>query len=221
MDAVCAAAVDLARAAAEEVAGVGLVGEHLSIDGEGERLATHAFASLSPAYVGWHWSVTVARANRAKVATVDEVCLLPGSGALLAPAWVPYADRLQPGDLGPGDLLPTDPDDERGLGRVRVLSLVGLDDAADRWVNGPGGPHAPLAEAAPGPCVSCGFLVVMPGLLGQAFGVCANESSPSDGRVVTFDHGCGAHSEAVTVLSLSSSGPHVLDEVGYDEFGHG
>jgi len=62
---------------------------------------------------------------------------------------------------------------------------------------------------------------VMPGLLGQAFGVCANESSPSDGRVVTFDHGCGAHSEAVTVLSLSSSGPHVLDEVGYDEFGHG
>ena len=248
MDAVCAAAVDLARAAAEEVAGVGLVGEHLSIDGEGERLATHAFASLSPAYVGWHWSVTVARANRAKVATVDEVCLLPGSGALLAPAWVPYADRLQPGDLGPGDLLPTDPDDvrlvpgytggyealsraeaddvrdvvfERGLGRARVLSLVGLDDAADRWVNGPGGPHAPLAEAAPGPCVSCGFLVVMPGLLGQAFGVCANESSPSDGRIVTFDHGCGAHSEAVTVLSLSSSGPHVLDEVGYDEFGHG
>ncbi len=244
----CAAAVDLARAAAEELAGPSQVGAHLGVEGDGERLANHAFACLSPAYVGWSWSVTVARANRAKAATVDEVCLLPGAQALLAPAWVPYADRLQPGDLGPGDLLPTEPDDVRlvpgytggyeelsraeaeelrevvfelGLGRARVLSLVGLDDAADRWVNGPGGPHVPLAEAAPGPCVTCGFLVLLPGLLGQSFGVCANESSPSDGRVVTFDHGCGAHSEAVTVLSLSSTGPHVLDEVGYDEFGHG
>jgi hypothetical protein len=29
------------------------------------------------------------------------------------------------------------------------------------------------------------------------FGVCANEYSPSDGKVVSFDHGCGAHSEAL------------------------
>ena len=27
------------------------------------------------------------------------------------------------------------------------------------------------------------------------FGVCANEWSPFDGKVVSFDHGCGAHSE--------------------------
>jgi hypothetical protein len=27
------------------------------------------------------------------------------------------------------------------------------------------------------------------------FGVCANEWSPDDGRVVSVDHGCGAHSE--------------------------
>lgn len=248
VDAICAAAAELAREAAQAVAGPSQVGAHLGVVADGERLATHDFACLSPAYVGWHWSVTVARAGRAKVATVDEVCLLPGAGSLLAPAWVPYADRLQPGDLGPGDLLPTDPDDLRlvpgytggfealsrveaedvreavfdlGLGRPRVLSLIGFDDAADRWVNGPGGPHVPLAEAAPGRCVGCGFLVKMPGLLGQSFGVCANESSPSDGRVVTFDHGCGAHSEAVSVLSLASTGPHVLDEVGYDEFGHG
>jgi len=110
---------------------------------------------------------------------------------------------------------------ELGLGRPRVLSLIGMDDAADRWVNGAGGPHVPLAEAAPGHCGTCGFVLRLGGLLGQAFGVCANESSPSDGHVVTYDHGCGAHSEAAVTLSLSATTAPVLDEVGYDQLGHG
>jgi hypothetical protein len=250
IDQACADAVDLAREAALELAGSEGVGEYLGCVAEDERVVTHSFACLSAAYVGWNWSVTVVRASRSKVVTVDETCLLPGSGALLAPAWVPYAERLLPGDLGPGDLLPIDPDDERlvpgwtggfesranepdeavelreivgdlGLGRARVLSLIGMDDAVDRWLNGAGGPYVPLAEAAPGHCATCGFRVRMGGLLGQAFGVCANESSPSDGRVVTFDHGCGAHSEAAVVVSLASAPPPVLDEIGYDELGHG
>jgi Protein of unknown function (DUF3027) len=250
LDAVCAAAVDLARAAAVELAGADQVGEHVGCDAEGDRVATHLFVCLSPAYTGWTWSVTVARAARAKEATVDEVCLLPGSGALLAPAWVPYSERLRPGDLGPGDLLPVPADDDRlvpgwtggvdaliddgsaeagvaelawelGVARARVLSLVGLDDAADRWVNGAGGPGAPIAEAAPAHCATCGFLLRLAGLLGQGFGVCANEYSPSDGQVVTMDHGCGAHSEGGDVASLAAAGSPVLDEVGYDELGHG
>jgi hypothetical protein len=250
VDKACAEAIELARAAAVEMAGSSGVGDYLGCDADDERLAAHAFASLNPAYVGWNWSVTVVRASRSKVVTVDEVCLLPGSAALLAPPWVPYADRLLPGDLGPGDLLPVAPDDDRlepgytggfearsadseaalevrevawelGLGRPRVLSLIGMDDAADRWVNGPGGPHVPLAEAAPGHCANCGFVLRLGGLLGQAFGVCANESSPSDGLVVTFDHGCGAHSEAAAVLSLSAMTAPVVDEVGYDQLGHG
>jgi hypothetical protein len=44
-------------------------------------------------------------------------------------------------------------------------------------------------------CRSCGYFVPMAGALRAVFGVCANEWSPSDGRVVTLDHGCGAHSE--------------------------
>ena len=249
-DAACAQAVDLARDAAAALAGAQAVGDYLGCTFEDERVVTHSFACLNPAYVGWNWSVTVVRAARSKVVTVDEACLLPGVGALLAPAWVPYAERLLPGDLGPGDLLPIAADDDRlvpgwtggyeslaaspdettelreiiadlGLGRARVLSLIGMDDAADRWVNGAGGPHVPLAAAAPGHCSTCGFRVRMAGLLGQGFGVCANESSPSDGRVVTFDHGCGAHSEAVAVLSLAAAPPPVLDEIGYDELGHG
>jgi hypothetical protein len=65
--------------------------------------------------------------------------------------------------------------------------------------------------------VTCGFVVRLGGLLGQAFGVCANESSPSDGHVVTMDHGCGAHSEGAGVLSLAATGAPVLDSFGYDE----
>src|ERR1019366_3392396 len=49
---------------------------------------------------------------------------------------------------------------------------------------------------APGPCAGCGFFVRLGGPLGQVFGVCANAYAPDDGRVVSVDHGCGAHSES-------------------------
>ena len=39
--------------------------------------------------------------------------LLPGDGALVAPAWVPWKDRVAKGDLGPGDLVPVAADDLR------------------------------------------------------------------------------------------------------------
>ena len=55
----------------------------------------------------------MARASRAKIVTLDEVVLLPGPDALLAPEWVPWSERLRPGDMGPGDLLPTDAEDLR------------------------------------------------------------------------------------------------------------
>ena len=62
---------------------------------------------------GWQWAVTVARASRQRQVTVDEVVLMPGDEAIVAPAWVPYKERVQPGDLSPGDLLPVDDDDPR------------------------------------------------------------------------------------------------------------
>ena len=212
-DAVCAAAVDLARAAALAEGGA-TVGEHLGVEAEGERLVTHLFASTDPAYVGWRWAVTLARASRARVATLDEVVLLPGEGALLAPEWVPWSDRLRPGDLGVGDLLPPDADDDR-----LVPSYAADDDAdADEVALGARprpaagavprsgatrppsagttatrGPTAAIAKAAPAPC---GDLRLprsrWPASLRSVFGVCANEFSPDDGRVVSLDHGCGA-----------------------------
>ena len=143
---------------------------------EDERVTTHYFACTRAGYRGWRWAVTVARAPRLKAVTVDEVVLLPGDDAITAPAWVPYRDRIQPGDLSPGDLLPTEEDDPRlvpgylsgdpgddivdqdsvrevvdelGLGRARVLSLEGRDLAAERWYDGSHGPELPLAQSAP------------------------------------------------------------------------
>src|SRR5580765_2736306 len=101
-DPVLEGAVDLAREAAQSIAERGTVGDHLGMRVEDERLATHYFACTAAAYPGWRWAITVARVPRGKVATVCETNLVPGQGALLSPEWLPYADRLAPGDLGAG-----------------------------------------------------------------------------------------------------------------------
>ncbi len=241
-DAVVVAAVEAAREALLEDVDARDVGEHLGAVAEGERLATHLFECVRPGYQGWRWSVTVVRASRQKTVTVDEIVLIPGEAAIVAPAWVPYRERIKPGDLSPGDLLPVEEDDERlvptyavgedddlseddvaqiravarelGLGRVRTLSLEGREQAAQRWYDGLGGPESPLAQSAPEPCRTCGFLVRVSGSLSELFGVCANGNANDDGRVVSFDHGCGAHSEVILQKRhLPKALPeHVLDD---------
>jgi hypothetical protein len=165
--------------------------------------------------------------------TVCETVLLPGPDALVAPAWVPWQERVRAGDLGVGDLLPSEPEDPRlvpgylqsddpgveevalevGLGRIRVLSRFGREDAADRWVDGGRGPGAEMARAAPGSCALCGFYLPLAGSLRAAFGVCANEFGPADGAVVHAEFGCGAHS-----CVEPDSGPVTpVAEVVYDD----
>src|SRR5918992_2151869 len=246
-DAVSVAAVDEARAALLEEVDAADVGDHLGHQVDGSRVVTHLFDCKRPGYVGWRWAVPLARASRQKRVTVDEVVLLPGEDAIVAPEWVPYRERLKPGDLSPGDLLPVADDDPRlvptysfgddpldsddkaqirtvakdlGLGRVRTLSVEGRDLAAERWYDGPGGPDTLLARSAPEPCSTCGFLVRLAGPLSEAFGVCANGDANDDGRVVAFDHGCGAHSE-VRLAKKHAPPPlpeHVFDTVAIDEF---
>src|SRR5215469_16957012 len=100
--------------------------------------------------------------------------------------------------------------------QARVLSAIGRDDAVTRWYTSEHGPKSPLAHAAPAVCMSCGFFVRLGVPLGSLFGVCANEYAPDDGRVVSVDHGCGAHSEAVLPGSTDQPVPPVIDELGYD-----
>jgi hypothetical protein len=234
-DAVLDRAVDLARQVAVELAeDPADVGEYLGAVEEGDRLVSHRFASLQRGYHGWEWTVTVARVPRGRTVSVSEAALLPGPGAVLAKPWVPWADRLRPGDVGPGDVLPFRPDDPRlvpgwkpsgdpqvdevaieelALARERILSPQGRDEAAQRWYRGSRGPTSPGALASEAACASCGFLVPLQGSLGHIFGVCANEWSPDDGKVVSFDHGCGAHSQTdVTVASEWPEPDPIVDD---------
>ena len=244
-DAIALAAVDLARAAAEETGELMGVGEHVGTVAEADRVVTHLFECPHPGYRGWRWSVTLVRAARAKVPTVNEVVLLPGEGALQSAEWVPWADRIQAGDVTPGLLMPapqddprlepgytggeqaTDPDPaelsdlrvvvaELGLGRERVLSLEGRDQATERWLAGPSGPDNQLTKLAPDVCASCGFFVRLQGDLGGLFGACANQFSPSDAQVVSVDHGCGAHSSVVAQVTDELPAP-AWETIEWDE----
>lgn len=223
LDAVAAAAVETAREALAEVTEPGQVGEHLRAVASGDRLVTHVFECTMPGYRGWSWVVVLSRAPRAKVATVAETALLPGEDSLLAPEWEPWAERLQPSDVGADDLMPFQEQDVRleqgyeatgaaedeeqdrvaqwelGLGRERVLSPLGRAEAAERWAEGDFGPRQVSTrkrrDTVAATCSSCGFLTRLDGSLRSEFGVCTNEWSPADGRVVHLGYGCGSHSQ--------------------------
>lgn len=233
LDAQLAAAIDVARHAIAEVAGSSVVGEHLAAVAEGTRLVTHYFVCTDPSYRGWRWVAVLARAPRSKKVTVCETALLPGPDALVAPEWLPWDQRLEPGDLTAKDTLPRVDDDpnlqqgfeqldessdgnideipnfEFGLGRKRVLSTEGISAAAKRWAESDAGPDGEHAQRASAHCSSCGYLMPMAGSLRQTFGVCANGWSPFDGRVVALDAGCGAHSET----DVRRQGPETSESV--------
>jgi hypothetical protein len=235
------AALDLARAAAvQEAGGEGAVGAALDAVADDAVAVTARFAATDRGYRGWFWSVTLAVLD-AEHPTVSEVVLLPGPDALIAPPWIPWDQRIRSGDLGVGDLLPSAPDDPRlvpgylqsadpaveevalevGLGRMRVASRDGLLDIAERWHEGSFGPDDDMATHAPAHCLTCGFFLPLAGSLGALFGACGNEYSPADGRVVDAGYGCGAHSEALTGMSLGPViGETVVDELRLEVHDH-
>ena len=213
-------ALELARSAAIADAGnPELVGADVSVEIEDDgRVETYLFEANLAGYKGWRWCVTIAIVDKKSEPTICDVVVLTGPDALLAPEWVAYRDRIQPGDVGVGDIVPSALDDTRlvpsvhsliadedldamqvfdlGLGRARVMSIEGRDQASKRWYESDRGPQSPIAQAAPKPCSSCAFFLPIAGSLRASFGVCANAISPEDARVVSVDHGCGAHSEA-------------------------
>lgn len=224
-DETLAAAIELARQALIEDVPAAQVGDHLGADPEpsasGAAL-THRFAATLTGYVDWHWAVSLSRVPEDDRVTVNEVVLLPGDGSIQYQPWVPWAKRVRSADLHPGDLVPTDPADDRlvpghtlsddpqveavawelGLGRERVLSREGRLQAAARWHDGTHGDHSAMAKHAPAHCGTCGFYLPLAGSMQAMFGACANEISPADGHVVSAAYGCGAHSDATRELEL-------------------
>lgn len=219
-------AVAIAREALEEIA-EGEVGGHIGVAGVTPNVATHRFAADVPGYPGWEWNAVIACATGSSRVTVNEVALVPSpSGdALEAPDWVPYSERLRPGDLGPGDLMAPAPDDERltedsfsreavtfaGRDTKRYLTRAGLEDAKTRWRTGEYGPNSDFAEQAAMHCRTCAFWVPLDQPVGDNFGVCVNEYS-ADGRVVAASYGCGAHSDTAVAPEPSADAALYDDE---------
>ena len=213
-------------------------GAYLGSNTENDFAVAHYFEAELSGYRGWQWCVVLAGSPGSTRLTVSEVVLLPGDGALLSPEWVPWTSRIAAGDLGPGDLLASPPDDPRlvpgqidtldvdpidrdqvgqvfgeiGLGRDRLLSYEGRGEAAQRWNDGDYGPDSAMARAARHSCAACGFYLPLAGALHGAFGVCANEYA-ADGHVVAADYGCGAHAD--TPMPPGGQGSPAFD--AYDD----
>lgn len=241
IDDTLAAAIELARLALLDDVPATQVGEHLGAVAEPSGFGyavTHRFGAVLPGYVGWYWAVSIARAPEDVEPTINEVVLLPGEGSIEQQPWVPWAKRLRPEDMHPGDVVPTDPDDDRlvpgytlsddpqveavaweiGLGRERVLSRDGRLDAAARWRNGNHGGQSAMARHAPASCGTCGFYLPLGGSMQGMFGACANEISPADGQIVAADFGCGAHSDATAKMNvdLATRTELIYDTVAVD-----
>ncbi len=230
---VLADAAEVARRALVELEPDG-VGVHLGVTAEDETAATHRFEATLAGYRGWQWAVVVAAPPEATYATVSESALLPGPDALIAPDFIPWEQRVRPGDLGPGDLLAPPADDPRlvpgyvatgdpvvdevarevGLGRTQVLSLEGRTEAAERWY-AEFGPDTEMAKAAPSTCGLCGFYLPLAGALRDCFGVCGNAMG-ADGHVVHVEYGCGAHSDVVAPSGNGSPRYEAFDDHAVD-----
>ncbi|OBF65308.1 hypothetical protein A5753_08420 [Mycobacterium sp. 852002-51971_SCH5477799-a] len=229
--AVLTGAADQARAAVIEFSGPEMVGDYLGAGYEDPNTATHRFLAHLPGYQGWQWAVVVAAYPGAEHATISEVVLVPGPTALLAPEWVPWEQRVRPGDLSPGDLLAPAADDPRlvpgytasgdpqvdetaaeiGLGRRWVMSAEGRSEAAERWRTGDYGPESPMARSTKRVCRDCGFFLPLSGSLGALFGVCGNELS-ADGHIVDKLYGCGAHSDTPAMAGTGSPAYEPYDD---------
>ena len=85
--------LEVARAAAIQNAGEKAVSNFVELIDEGDGAYSFVFEAKLEGYQGWLWSVTLFDSGD-ESPTISEVVLLPGEQALLAPAWVPWSERL-------------------------------------------------------------------------------------------------------------------------------
>jgi len=102
---------DLARTALLEITSASTVGEWVGETDEGDGIVSVLFASAQPGYPDWKWTVSIAQVP-GEEPTVLEVELMPAEGALLAPDWVPWSDRLAEYKAAQESAAPEDDSDE-------------------------------------------------------------------------------------------------------------
>jgi hypothetical protein len=76
-----------------EVTPVSTVGEFVSETDEGDYVTSYRFATTMTGYPGWNWTIAVADLP-GEHPTIVESELLPAEGALLAPDWIPWSERM-------------------------------------------------------------------------------------------------------------------------------
>ena len=84
---------DVAKAALLEITPEGTIGAPAGEITEGDGVVSVQFDSLLPGYPGWKWTVSIATLE-GEAPSVLETEMIPAEGALLAPDWVPWSDRL-------------------------------------------------------------------------------------------------------------------------------
>jgi hypothetical protein len=116
-------AKDLARnAALEQAEKRDQVGGFVSVEFDDDnRVATYLFEANLAGYKGWRWCITIAKVDEESQPTICDVVVLPGPDALRAPDWIPYRDRILPGDVGVGDIVPSALDDTRLVPGAQAL----------------------------------------------------------------------------------------------------
>ena len=83
----------LALAALHEITAASTVGEPRDSAVDADGVLTIRFENRMPGYPGWYWTVGIAQVADSDP-TVLEAELMPGDGALTAPDWLPWAERL-------------------------------------------------------------------------------------------------------------------------------
>ena len=84
--------ISVAKAALLEITPEATIGAPSGQVDEAGATTVTVQANMS-GYPGWHWTVSIATLDDAEP-SVLEVELMPGNGALLAPDWVPWSERL-------------------------------------------------------------------------------------------------------------------------------
>lgn len=93
-DPVLLGAYEQAKAAIAEVTDPADIGAPAGAEMSEARVATLFFECRLLGYPGWRWAASLTRVDEDSPITVLEVELLPGEGAVVAPEWVPWSERL-------------------------------------------------------------------------------------------------------------------------------
>ena len=99
----------VAREALLEITEADSVGDLIGTTVDPDDVVPVRYTSLLTGYPGWHWAVSLAELP-GEAPTALEAELMPGEGALLAPEWVPWSDRVD--GAAPADGEADDEDDD-------------------------------------------------------------------------------------------------------------